>query len=377
MIFIKGVHYRLKQKTKKENLILGIVAITFSQIIVKILGLVYKMYLTNHEGFGDAGNAIYCSGFQIYTILLTISSIGVPNAIAKLISAKLTIGDNRGAHRIFKVCFVIFSLIGISGSILLFIGARFISKTLLQIPEAELTLITLSPSVFFVTISSVIKGYFNGRGELKATAKSQTFEQIFKTIFTVIIVEITSKLFQNKTYIMAAGANLATTIATFFGMSYLFLYYKLKSKEIWQDVNLSVQHKTAKVKTIARQILMLSVPITFTALLGALTKNIDAITVVRGLKKFMTEAEAKAQYGILTGKIDTLIMLPLSLNIALSIAIVPTISSLNAKRKLESINNKISYAILLTQLICIPSTVRYVRICKTNSRIIVFQCCIR
>ncbi|MBR6033509.1 MAG: oligosaccharide flippase family protein [Clostridia bacterium] len=359
----------MKKKTKKENLILGIVAITFSQIIVKILGLVYKMYLTNHEGFGDAGNAIYGSGFQIYTILLTISSIGVPSAIAKLISAKLAIGDNRGAHRIFKVCFVIFSLIGIGGSTLLFVGAGFISKTLLQIPEAELTLVTLSPSVFFVTISSVIKGYFNGRGELKATAKSQTFEQIFKTIFTVAIVEITSKLFLNKTYIMAAGANLATTIATFFGMSYLFLYYKLKSKEIWQDVNLSEQHRLAKAKTIIRQILMLSVPITFTALLGALTKNIDAITVVRGLKNIMTEAEAKTQYGILTGKIDTLVMFPLSLNIALSIAIVPKISSLNARRKLESINNKISYAILLTELISIPSTVRHVCICKTNLRI--------
>ncbi len=115
---------KLGKRAKKESIIIGIIAITFSQIIVKILGLVYKMYLTNHEGFGDEGNAIYGSGFQIYALLLTISSTGVPNAIAKIISAKLATGQNREAHRIFKICFIMFSIIGISGSMLLFFRGK-------------------------------------------------------------------------------------------------------------------------------------------------------------------------------------------------------------------------------------------------------------
>ncbi len=253
-------------------------------------------------------------------------------------------------------------------------GARYISKSIIQIPEAELTLVVLSPSVFFVTIASVIRGYFNGRGELKATAKSQMMEQVFKTIFTVFIVEIISFLFPNKTFIMAAGANLATTIATFLGMSYLFMYYKSKRKEVWEDVRLSVKFKPSRTKTIIRQIFMISVPITFVALLGALNKNIDAITVVRGLKHFMAETEAKVQYGILSGKVDTLIMFPLSLNIALAVAIVPTISSLNEKGDRQEVKKRISYAILLTELISIPSTIRNVRVRKAYFRIAFPQC---
>ena len=66
----------------------GIIALIFSQGIIKILGLAYKLYLTNREGFGDIGNAIYSSGFQIYALLLTISSIGVPNAVAKLVAER-------------------------------------------------------------------------------------------------------------------------------------------------------------------------------------------------------------------------------------------------------------------------------------------------
>ena len=95
-----------KEKTfKKESFMQAVLSLMLSQVLIKILGLVYKLYLTNKEGFGDAGNAIYSSGFQIYALLLTFSSTGVPNAISKLVSEKLAIGDNKGAHKIFKIAF--------------------------------------------------------------------------------------------------------------------------------------------------------------------------------------------------------------------------------------------------------------------------------
>ena len=93
------------QRNRKQSFMQGIMTLMLSQVLIKILGLIYKLYLTNKKGFGDAGNAIYNSGFQIYALLLTISSIGVPNAVAKLISEKLSVGDNRGAEKIFKVAF--------------------------------------------------------------------------------------------------------------------------------------------------------------------------------------------------------------------------------------------------------------------------------
>ena len=100
----------------------------FSQVLIKILGLIDKLYLTNREGFGDEGNAIYSSGFQIYALLLTLSSIGVPGAISKLVSERLAVGDGKGAHRIFKIAFVAFSMIGLCGTLILFFGAGYISK---------------------------------------------------------------------------------------------------------------------------------------------------------------------------------------------------------------------------------------------------------
>ena len=313
-----------KEKPKKETFIQAVVTLIFSQVLIKLLGLVYTLYLTNREGFGDKGNGIVASGYQIYAMLLTISSIGVPNAISKLVSERTAIGDHKGAHRIFKIAFATFAVIGLVGSLALFFGAGVIAKSWLQIPEAEMTLVALSPAIFFVAISSVMRGYFNGRQSVKTTARSQTLEQIFKTLLTIIIVEIVALVSNVSTSWMAAGANLATTLATFLGFGYLYLYYKTKRKEIAEEISNSVNYKYERVKTIIKRILYVSIPIALTAIMSSLNKNIDSFTVVRSLKEFMPEDMATAQYGILGGKVDTLTSLPLSINVAFSTCLLYT-----------------------------------------------------
>ena len=344
------------RKNSKESFMQGIFAVMFSQVIIKLLGLLYKLYLTNKEGFGDKGNAIYSSGFQIYALFLTLSSIGVPSAISKLVSERVAIGDNRGTHKIFKVCFVTFGLIGLLGTIILMLGANYIANILLQIPEAELTLAALAPSIFFVAISSVIRGYFNGKGQMKATANSQTVEQVLKSIFTITIVELIGIYSKGNTVVMAAGANMATTLGTFFSSMYLYRFYKHKREEVWNDINTSVNYKAQSIRKIIKQILIVSIPISLSAILAAISKNIDSFTVVRGLKNFMPEANAKIQYGILSGKVDTLIVLPRSLNVAFSIALVPYIAAALAKKEYTKAKEKISFTILITLLIGIPCT---------------------
>lgn len=83
--------------SKKESFMQGVVTLMFSQILIKLLGLIYTLYLTNREGFGDKGNGIVAAGYQIYAMLLTISSIGVPNAISKLVSERVAVRRSQGS----------------------------------------------------------------------------------------------------------------------------------------------------------------------------------------------------------------------------------------------------------------------------------------
>lgn len=346
-----------KSKKKAESFMKGVFVLMVSQVLIKILGLVYKMYLTNREGFGDTGNAIYSGGYQIYALLLTISSVGVPNAISKLVSERVAVGDHKGANRIFKIAIVTFGIIGLIGSVILFLGAGYISKIILQIPESELTLVALSPAIFFVTIASVIRGYFNGRQKMSVTARSQTLEQIFKTVLTIVVVEIIALANGANTTIMAAGANLATTLSTFMSLGYLYLYYRLQKQEVTTEIKATVNYKPERIKNIIKKILLVSTPITLSAIMSSLNKNIDSITVVRGLKTFMDAASAKAQYGILSGKVDTLITLPLSFNVAFATALVPAISASMAKKDHDTASKRISFSMLVSMIIGLPCTI--------------------
>lgn len=227
----------------------------------------------------------------------------------------------------------------------------------LQIPEAEYTLMTLSPAIFFVSISSVIRGYFNGRQKMSATAKSQTVEQVFKTTLTIIIVEIVAICTNVNTEIMAAGANLATTFATFLSFSYIYTLYKMNRKEEYQTIE-ERKKPTSKesAKSIIKKILAVSIPISLSSLISAINKNIDSVTVVRILKPLIGEATAKAKYGILSSKVDILTSMPLAFNIAFATALVPSISGARVKNDTETINKRLRLSLLITILIGLPCT---------------------
>ena len=344
-------------KIKKEGFMQGVIALMCSQVIIKILGLAYSMYLTNRKGFGDSGNAIYMSGYQIYALLLTLSSIGVPNAISKLVSEKLAVGDKKGADRIFKIAFITFACIGFCGTLMLYLGANVIANYWLQIQEAEYTLIALSPAIFFVSISSVIRGYFNGRQKMSATANSQTVEQVFKTTLTIIIVEIVAIFSNVNTELMAAGANLATTLSTFLSFSYIYALYKMNKKEEAKEFQGVVASETKDTaRSIIRKILAVSIPISLSSLLSSINKNIDSVTVVRLLKPIIGEAAAKAKYGILSSKVDILTSMPLAFNIAFATSLVPAISDARVKNDTETINKRLRLSLLITILIGLPCT---------------------
>ena len=341
---------------KKETFLQGILVLVFSQILIKVLGLVQTLYLTNRKGFGDSGNAIYMGSYQIYALLLSISSIGIPNAISKLVSERIAIGDNSGAHKVFKVALLTFGIIGMIGTLLLFFGAGYISDMWLEIPESKVTLMILAPGVFFVAISSVLRGYFSGRQQMKATANAQSFEQFWKTLLTIIFVEIAVILTTTNTTYMAAAATLATSTAIVFSFIYLYRYYIKERKFISIKNENRVKTENKSIKEIVKTILWIAIPISLTAILSSLNKLVDSTTVVKMLKPILGEEVAKAKYGILSAKVDILTSLPLAFNVAFATALVPAISAANAKHDMDTINKRVSFSLLLSLIIGLPCT---------------------
>lgn len=199
---------------------------------------------------------------------------------------------------------------------------------------------------------------------MKATANSQSLEQLFKTVLSIILVEFIAIISGVDTTMMAAGANLATTLATFLCFFYLYRYYQKMKKEIAYEIKHSTNYTQARIRKTIKQILGVSVPMSMSAILGTVNKNIDSMTVVRGLKNFLSEEQAKIQYGILSGKVDTLVTLPMSLNMAFATALVPTISSAKAMGDVQTVKKRVSFSLLTTILIGLPCMVGMILFAK-------------
>ena len=102
---------------------MNVLTIIFAQVAVKLLGFAYRMVITNVPGFGDIGNGYYNFGYQIYTLLLAVSSIGIPNAISKLVAERCALDDYRGAMKIFKTALILFTFVGLFFSGVMFFFA--------------------------------------------------------------------------------------------------------------------------------------------------------------------------------------------------------------------------------------------------------------
>ncbi len=396
------------EKKTKQSFMAGVLTILIAQIIIKILGLVYRLVITNIPCFGDAGNGLYSAGYQIYTLLLAIASIGVPSAIAKLVSERIAVGKNREAHDIFKTALLLFGMIGLTGSCLLFFGAEYIATSLIGNPDVKGIMIALSPAVFFVAVAAVVRGYFNGMYNMKVTSNSQMIEQFFKSLLTIVLVVVVfnisinmplrlcnvfgidtsnymsneqelSNLISNElevknaveseyknsvTVLMATVANVASTVAAAIGLCYLFIYYKISRKRISKDINESKgEYKKEKKTKIMKMILAVSIPISMASIISAINRNIDTFTVMNGLKialegMYATEeliiAKATELYGILSGRVDTLIGLPTALNIAFSTALVPAVSEAMANKDEKTAKRRITFSFRTTLLIALP-----------------------
>ena len=343
-------------KVKKETFFQSILALMLSQVFVKILGLFNKLYLTNKDDFGDEGNAITSASFQVYSLLLSITSIGVPGAISKLVAERSSVGDHKGAYKIFKISLALFSIIGILGSYFLFYFSKMIANNILGMPEIELSLIALSPSIFLVSAISVYKGYFNGRERLSIAAKAQTYDQLTKTFFTIFFIEI-AIILSKVTGIsaIAACANLATTAANVIEFGYLYLSYIKELPNINYEILTSINYREVRIIRTIKEILFTAIPMSLSPLIGTIGKNIDSKTIITGLQHTMNYENAKIQYGILNGKVDTLINFPLSFSGTLSTALIPSIAAAKAKGKMSDVENRINLSLLIGLLIAFPT----------------------
>lgn len=366
---------------KKQSFMMNVGIILFAQILVKVLGMVYRMVITNIDGFGDAGNGFYSAGYQVYILLLALASVGIPTAIAKMVAEVREKGEFYLAHRIFMVSLWLFGIIGLMLSLFLFFGADFVALQLIQMEGVQLTLRALAPSIFFVCVSSVINGYFQGMQNMKSTGTAQVLEQIVKCTLTILFVALAAG---GKPEVLAALATTATTLSTIASFCYVAVYYKKRREKV-----IKTEEQGLSVGKLIKNILVISLPFSLGSVVTAVNRLVDTATITRGIKSAFFHGipsvfggreialpsavqlndEAVRLTGILS-KSDTLINLPLAVNVALAMVLVPAVTAAVTRGDKREEREKISLSMLLSVLIVVPCALGFVALGQPIYRLI-------
>ena len=246
----------MSQAPKKQNFLQGATLLAIATVIVKVIGAIYKIPL--QAILGKIGYSYFSSAYDIYTLLLLISTAGLPVAMSRMISQASSLGDHAQTRRVYNTSRTIFLIIGAVSTGLMMVFCQALANSQKQ-PDAALAIFCLAPSAFFMSVISTYRGFFQGQGNMLPTSKSQVLEAVFKLgagLAGAVLI-----LYLGGTISMAAaGAILGVTISCAVSVGYLFwVFHKNAQPEILE------QKQPAFCGLTARQLLSIAVPITIGA----------------------------------------------------------------------------------------------------------------
>ncbi|OYP28849.1 hypothetical protein CG709_06935 [Lachnotalea glycerini] len=173
-----------KRRNSESNFIIQGSILAVTSVICRLIGILYRIPLTNI--IGDEGNGYYSCAFEVYSIMLLLSSYSLPIAVSKLVSARVAKGQRKNADRIYKGSLIFAGIAGVTVSLVTYFGADFLSGTLMSQPMSAFALKILAPTLVLSAIMGVIRGYFQGLGTMIPTVFSQIIEQIMNAVVSVV-----------------------------------------------------------------------------------------------------------------------------------------------------------------------------------------------
>ena len=163
----------------KKSFIQGAAVLAVAGLLVKVLGAIFKIPLGNM--IGADGMAYYNPAYYVYNFFLTLATAGIPVAISRMVSERVSFGQFREAHHVFKISRALMMAIGVGSFIIVFFGAEILAQAS-NVPGAAMSMRAISPALIFVPLMASYRGYFQGMQEMTPTAVSQVVEQVFRVV---------------------------------------------------------------------------------------------------------------------------------------------------------------------------------------------------
>ena len=338
----------------RRTFLSGVSVLTLSAVIVKVIGLLYRIPLLAY--LGTEGLGYFNTAYEIYALFCVISTAGIPVAMSVLISAREAEGRAEEGERIFRVANTLLFAVGLTGTLILW-GFSDPIASLLGSPLSAACIRSVSPTVGLICLSSAVRGYFQGQRQMLPTALSQVIEATGKLIPGLVFAG----------YARGAGKDLPTTAAyaamgltvgTALSLLYLILHRRISDRRgRMRDGQPSVT--PAHNGRILRELLKTAVPVTISAGVISLTKCVDLALILRRLQEVgHTAAAANALYGCYSTLAVPIFNVIPSLTTSVALSSVPALSAALGKGRegVGELKRTAASALALTLVVAIPAS---------------------
>lgn len=341
--------------------------LAIASIVSRIIGLIYRIPL--YYIIGDRGNDYYSTAFEIYTLLLFISSYSLPMAVSKMVSARMAKHQIRNAYRVFQGALIFSVCTGLIGALIIYVFAGPLCD-LFRTPMAIFALRVLAPTLLIVAVMGVFRGFFQGLGTMIPSAFSQVIEQIINAIVSVVAAYILFQYAMNhiaeQTDLYAAaygaaGGTLGTGMGALFGFVFVLVVFFafrphfLKAAE--RAERKSRNRQTERFSVIMRVLILTVVPILLSTTVYNLVSVVDQI-LFKNIAFFQNYSadDISVWWGVYSGKYRVLSNVPISIASAIGASAVPVVTSAFTMGDRAKVRNRISMALRFEMIVAFPCT---------------------
>ena len=326
-------------------------------IICKVIGILYRSPLA--AVIGDEGNGYYSSAYEIYTIILLVSSYSIPSAISKVIAQRLALREYRNAQKIFRCAIGYVVVVGGLASLFTFFGAGILvggnSVPVLRI---------FAPTIFFSGLLGVLRGYFQAHGTMVPTSFSQIVEQILNAVVSILaafllIKAVAGKDTTTQAVFGASGSAIGTGAGVLIALLFMFGIFLLNREYINQKTKRDRSSQLLTTGEVYKIIITMVTPVILSTFIYNCNTSLNLTIYTRIMEqvKGFSEVEAYTQYGLFSGKAKQIANIPIAIASAMSSAMIPGISGSFAQGDIAGTNRRIGTAIKTTMFLSIPSAV--------------------
>lgn len=342
----------------------GAMILSLSMFVTRLLGLLYVIPFQRMVGPG--GLALYAYAYVPYSLLVTLSTLGIPLGIAKFISKYNADGEYDTSRKIFRVGMLIMIVVGIIGFLIMWFGAPLIAdramagrQDLHNTRDDAITAIRMvSFAVIIVPPMSIFRGFFQGNQDMTPTAISQFVEQLVRIILIISGSFLVVHVLDGSAQTAVKVSVFAAFVAGVSSMFVLHAYWKKKKRGFDALLSLTQPHPKRSTRMLFKELLSYALPFAILSLSATWFQMIDTMTFNAGMIHANVDPElAESLFGIFITALLKIVMIPVSFSIAFGQPLIPEITEKIRRRDFKGVHQTLTSAIMLTSFITIPAVI--------------------